>query len=291
MIEILGKGAEGIVIKGIPIFGKSKKIFKIMDYNCVWHEELVNHIFINRIDKNSIKIENFNIINIKDITKKEDLELIKNFGFADKNEITQIIYDLNDEGIDLNNTKISLSDILHLSIYLFESLSIYISNRFIHGDIAPKNIIYIPQKNKLTFIDFSTITNYCNNYDHNYNKQRYRYIQEICPPEFLILYYKQKKSKFETFFRRYKKTFSYKLLSAYFHNINEQLLNLWNNNIIIPDKHDIFCLSISLIIVLNNNTNIGDVNYVDNFFKQILLPCISINPNNRLSINDIIKKI
>ena len=297
MIEILGKGAEGIVAKGIPILGKSIKLFKITDYNCVWNEELKNHLFVNRIDKNSVKIEDFNIIDIKDITRKEDLKIIKEFGFNDR--IAQIIYNLQYEGIDLNNifkTKKTLSDILKLSISLFESLKIYISNNFIHSDIALKNIIYLPKKNKLTFIDFSTFTNYCDIYDYNYNTKRYRYLTDICPPDFLIKYYKQKKSTFQTFFRRYKKTFSYQIMSYYFLNIDEQLLDLWNNNYTDPNRYDTFCLSINLLTVLRiyffeYNTKIGDINYVENFFKQILFPSISINPTNRLSIDDIIIRI
>ena len=131
MVEILGKGGEGIVVKGIPIFGKSKKIFKLSNYSCLWNEELRNHLFVNRIDKNSITIEDFSIINIKDITLKEDVKIIKECGFNDKNidTMVQIVYGLHDEGIDLTKifkTEKTLSDILKMSISLFESINIYI---------------------------------------------------------------------------------------------------------------------------------------------------------------------
>jgi hypothetical protein len=85
-------------------------------------------------------------------------------------------------------------------------------------------------------------------------------------------------------------------MSYYFLNIDEQLLDLWNNNYTNPNRYDTFCLSISLLTVLRiyffeYNTKIGDINYVENFFKQILFPSISINPTNRLSIDDIIIRI
>ena len=82
----------------------------------------------------------------------------------------------------------------------------------------------------------------------------------------------------------------------YIHNIDDLLLNLWDNNYTNPKRYDTFCLcitllSISRIYYSEYNDKIGDNNYNIKFFEQILLPCISIHPNNRLSIDEIITRI
>ena len=233
------------------------------------------------------------------------------------NKLYQIIYNKKDIGIDLNKliltNKISIEKILAMSLRLYESLYLYSKYEISFMDIKPDNIIYLKNKDKLKFIDYGLISNFKNLlFKTEFLKYDYPYYS----PELKLIYCINNNKSFEYFLAIFLENFKFKdviilsdTLFKIYPTFEKDLEDMYNYYMSIKKKNPsydagyffsdehkskiaLYSLSILLLEILckydNQKFKIKDMAFVKNFIKDIILPSISFNIDDRITIKDTI---
>lgn len=242
----LGEGSFGCVIRGPFVMSSNpynRKFYrehegdvtKLMLDKREFRNEIENTLIANKLDKgtSSILIHGYNILDrhdLRTILKKnrnvlrkiKDCEIIiKNIEDAD--EIYQIIYSkvgINLEILYQYFSHFDVRKLLLLCMNLVQGIDIYRRHSFAHIDVKPNNIIYLPQYDKMVFIDYGLAGNY-NRIDIDmFENLKYIYT----PPE-IIAYHiiKYKSSNTDNAFKRFKREYENSLAFT-FHFFKELLI-------------------------------------------------------------------
>lgn len=312
--EVLGKGTYGCVYDGKPIGKKTKnnKLVKLMIKREDWVKELNNLNKIKKIgNSNSIINESFAEEIIQNINS-EDIKNLNECNFADVKKIYEIIYNQITKGIILvdifNKNILDIKSIFKLSCELYITINKYAQNKLIHNDIKNNNIIYIPQKNKLYFIDFGLLTLFDNfePWYGSYNPPEGLLFQLVSSKEskdtknFFIKYFfsliKDYEPLYSSFFEFYPLKDAIKDLEDLYDYYQNKLKHTSRDKMFTDeDKSKIdtymlsFCLYQLYIIYYDHRyMNYDDDynKYLENFVKTIIVPGLRFNNQKRLNLND-----
>jgi hypothetical protein len=302
------------------------KLIKLLVDKDDFLEEINNTLLVNFIDKSktTIKIEDSCIIDIDKILSEEDKEKILECNFNKEdirdNKLYQIIYNKKDIGVDLSkiikSNELSIEKILAMSLRLYESLYLYDKYEICFADIKPDNVIYLKKSDKLKFIDYGLMSNYDKILSR---KDMLNYDYPYYPPEFKLIDCIMTGKTFADFHNFFLKNFLFKetkefkenLLKIYphyqtdLHNMYYYYLDLKDKNpnfnmkdfFSNEDKAKIHLYSLSILLldlisIYNSNEfKIKDVNFVTDFIKNVLLPSMCFNLQERISTEECIKRI
>jgi len=191
MEKIIGKGSYGYIFSPCLKFENQldidiEKYVTKLQINDDAENEMNNIKIINIIDKNNeFHLGEHYIVKLneelyKNIIYNYNLEIFMDYNFK---ELVPIL--IKNGGRDLNYySKIfkKWSNTKEEKIYLFlkefyrilQGIKLFNDNNIVHHDIAPKNILYDIQNNRLNFIDFS-LTNSKENIINLSKKSNYEY--------------------------------------------------------------------------------------------------------------------
>jgi serine/threonine protein kinase len=296
-INVIGKGSFGCVYEG-ELPNKEKKLIKISTDESDWENEvkLLKKIKAILEPNSSITNESEERIILSD--KNDYMKVFKKCKIKKYNKlekIYQIIYNYSKKGVSIYDFD-GYFDVIKLSKDLYHTLYIYKQFNLIHNDITPANIIYLKKVHKLFFIDFGFSVDYTNVVIDNIYTRKTSFSNI---PEKLLYKYKKSVNDFiYDFIYEFKKNHSYVLAFYPIEIMEFDLWNLYNNyhhniheyeykeNIA---KIDVFLLSLTL---LNTYYRINNQIYKnDKFINDILIPSIRFNVKERISIEEICKRI
>ena len=299
MAKLLGKGSFGCFYEGNPLgIKKETKLVKLMTQKDNWQEEIENLSKIKKIKGNSIVNEDFlknNVDNLTDVEKNIIYKLcdLSKSEINEANEIYEIIYNQMTKGITIGNAikknKITLKKLFKLSCELYATLINYSKNRLLHNDIKYDNIIYIPNKNKLYFIDFGVLTSF---------DDKLVFSNYYSPPEKFLLKFKYDKSKFIISFKKnFYELLNYQknIINNYYdeNDMNKDLEDLYlkysfNKSLTDDDKTkiDTFMLSLTLFkLFIVKYEKYENNKFIKLFLEKIIIPGIRFNNDKRLDIH------
>ena len=337
----LGEGSFGCAIKGRFIDSTNKLNYKyytpyvgevtklMLDFN-EFFNEIEGTIVANKIDngESSIIINGWSILDRVDIyeilnsketisvlKKIKDCEIIKqNLRKIDK--LYQIIYSKQGITLDVMHKHLkhfNLYKILYLCRNLVDGIHKYRTHYFTHFDIKGNNIIYIPNDDKMVFIDYGLSFYYKNlNFDILYLIKYIYVLPEIIAFNIIQNYSHVSKEKaFQKFKKDYEDSLSLKDKHYYFKNV--LILYLYNNseeeyenelrvlfnslyskntqelksiilaNIKYVDAYKLCFTIMELIDQYKFRNNERQHKIINMFYKKVLLPVAHINPSKRLS--------
>ncbi len=350
----LGEGSFGCVIRGPFILSTDEKnnrfyktsenrmgeVFKLLINGTSFKKEIRNTLIANKIDngESSIIIEGYSILNHQDIERlmySRDSDIrkirakIKNCRnietFIKRNipYIYQIIYSR--VGINLLNlheyhsrSRFHIKKVLGLCFNLVKGVSKYVNHSFVHFDIKPDNIIYIPN-DKLVFIDFG-ISGFINEIDIKI----FDYLKDIYLLPEIVAYNIKKKyinvSKQEELFLHFKRDYEYNLNHMYNHFKDLVVLYLYGDNITLYNHelrrifnkvmslntqaeadamirqsliyYDAYklCFTIMELIEQYNFRDQMHIGIINDFYKNVLMPVAYIHPSRRIHIHTVLKQ-
>jgi len=334
----LGEGSYGCAIKGnfhnsmnkinYKYYGDSVgEVTKLMIDNTEFRNEIIGTLIANKLDNgnSSILIYGYSILDRRDINhilqKKRDLLMkIQNCesiidNISNIEELYQIIY--SKEGITLDmmfkQFNFGLYKIIKLCRNLVYGINIYSKYSFSHFDIKSNNIIYIPDDDKIVFIDYG-LSRYYRNIDFDI----LLHVKNIyILPE--IIFYNIIKINpdinadiaFELFKKEYESNLAFKnyyfkniLINTLFNNseyeYNKELLYVFNlfyhkrekmsDMVFQSFKYiDSYKLCFTIMELIDTykfrKTHRKTINF---FYKNVLLPVVHINPLKRYNTSTLL---
>jgi len=214
---------------------------------------------------------------------------------SDTFKIHEIIYE--NGGTPLHEIQMNDHDFIKSFIILCKSLQTLHEVEFIHRDIKPMNILYNPDNNKLSLIDFGV----CIPSNEVYDIKEKWWIESpyfISPPEYCLIDKDNKYKNLDIIYNYFYKNdeFYIKKKKEY-----DEFFNLYNNiNTIddIPDKikkvaykSDIYSLGITLLLTyLNDNIKITHPNneLIKSKILDLIYKMTTTNPFDRFSLYDVV---
>lgn len=339
----LGEGSFGCVIRGPFVLSSNPHnrrfyrdedgdVTKLMIDKKEFRNEIESTLIANKLDNGSasILIQGYTVLDRHDIKqilrenraelrKIEDCEIIIN-NIQNVYELYQIIYSkvgINLEIMQQYFPDLTVHKVLMLCMNLVNGIHIYRNHSFAHVDIKPNNIIYLPQYDKMVFIDYGLA-----GYYRRISIDRIEHMNYIyTPPEFIaynIIKYKNSRNGntdniFKIFKRQYETSLAFtfhffkELLIRYAYENSKELYERELYNLFITmyykdkieleeyvkgcykylDAHKLCFTLMELIEIYKFRKTHPHI--IDKFYYKVLIKVAYIDPQRRYSTLALIK--
>lgn len=299
---------------------KENDVGKIFKLNLqTFEEELSLLQMVNMIDprnKFTPKLKGALILNGSSITDAQTRQCLMNSKSSRmKQEYGEIIQENGGARIDQMTHKITYVEFLKMFLTFINGMQKMQKQGYVHQDIKPNNVLI--NEKKISLIDFGLMNHNTNIYDIENTRLKYKEYR-FYPPEYFIAWlFLNNKIKVETvddldnimkvlnsprydyfnnlIFKRDSTLYHhYKNgIKNFIHYLREKNLTSFSD-IFTPSlalKTDVFSIGHVLASLLSRESIVFDHLGQENFVFSLHYSCMTINPFNRISINDISKAL